>query len=65
VRAGLALIVLILNVFAIVSILGARRGADGRFGWLAAVVLLPVVGALAWFASGRRRSRRVSRSRRV
>jgi hypothetical protein len=59
VRAGLALIVLVLNVFAIVSILGARRGAGGRLGWLAAIVLLPVVGAFAWFASGRARSRRV------
>jgi hypothetical protein len=58
-RAGLALIVLVLNVLAIVSILGARRGADGRLGWLAAVVLLPLAGALAWFASGRARSRRV------
>lgn len=58
-RAGLALIVLILNVFAIVSILGARRGAGGRLGWLAAVVLLPVAGAVAWFASGRPRAGRI------
>jgi hypothetical protein len=59
VRAGLALIVLVLNVFAIVSILGARRGAGGRTAWLMAVVLLPVAGALGWFATGRSRSRRV------
>ena len=58
-RAGLALIVLILNVFAIISILGARRGTDRRFAWLAAVVLLPLVGALGWFARGRARTRRV------
>ena len=58
-RAGLALIVFVLNVFAILSILGTRRGADGRSGWLAAVVLLPLAGALAWFASGRARSRRI------
>ena len=57
-RAGVAVLVLILNVFAIVSILGARRGAGGRLAWLSAVVLLPAVGALAWFASGRTRSRR-------
>ncbi|HEX2166408.1 MAG TPA: PLD nuclease N-terminal domain-containing protein [Longimicrobiales bacterium] len=53
-RTGLALVVLILNVFAIVSILGARRGAGDRIAWLAAVVLLPVVGAFAWFVSGRK-----------
>ncbi|MGH7449421.1 MAG: PLDc N-terminal domain-containing protein [Longimicrobiales bacterium] len=58
-RAGLALVVLILNVLAIISILGARRGTDRRLAWLAAVVLLPLVGALAWFGRGRARTRRV------
>jgi hypothetical protein len=58
VRAGLALVVLVLNVFAIVSILDARRGVGGRIAWLAAVILLPVAGALGWFATGRSRSRR-------
>ncbi|HSJ30412.1 MAG TPA: PLD nuclease N-terminal domain-containing protein [Longimicrobiales bacterium] len=56
-RAGLALIVLILNVFAITSLLGARRGAGTRLRWLAAIVLLPVAGALAWLVSGRTRPR--------
>jgi hypothetical protein len=56
-RASLALIVLILNVFAIISLLGARRGAGTRLRWLAAIVLLPVAGALAWFTSGRPRPR--------
>ncbi len=56
-RAGLALIVLILNVFAILSLLGARRGAGARLRWLAAIVLLPIAGALAWFVSGRTRPR--------
>jgi hypothetical protein len=59
VRAGLALIALVLNVIAIVSILGARRGTGRTVAWLAAVVLLPVAGALGWFATGRPRSRRV------
>jgi hypothetical protein len=54
-RTGLVLIVLVLNVSAIVSILGARRGAGRKFTWLAAVVLLPVAGALGWYAAGRTR----------
>ena len=58
-RAGLALIVLVLNVFAIVSILGSRRGAGRRFAWIAAVVLLPLVGALGWLTLGRAHSRGV------
>ena len=57
-RAGLALIVLILNVIAIVSILGTRRGASHRLAWVAAVVLLPFIGALGWLTHGRARSRR-------
>jgi hypothetical protein len=57
VRAGLALIVLILNIIAIVSILGTRRGAGSKLTWVTAVVLLPLVGALGWLALGRARSR--------
>ncbi|HEX6309593.1 MAG TPA: PLD nuclease N-terminal domain-containing protein [Longimicrobiales bacterium] len=57
-RAGLALIVLVLNIIAIVSILGTRRAASSKLGWTAAVVLLPLAGALGWLALGRARSRR-------
>jgi hypothetical protein len=53
VRPGLALAVLILNVIALVSILGARRSAGRRLVWSAVVVLLPLVGAVGWLA-GRR-----------
>ncbi|HEX6133272.1 MAG TPA: PLD nuclease N-terminal domain-containing protein [Longimicrobiales bacterium] len=56
-RAGLALIVLVLNIIAIVSVLGARRTASSKLAWTAAVVLLPLAGALGWFALGRARSR--------
>lgn len=54
-RAVLALIVLFLNITAIVSILGARRTAGRKLAWVAAVVLLPFVGAIGWLASGRTR----------
>lgn len=54
-RVGLALLVLILNTAAITSILGARRGAGRKLAWTAAVLLLPLAGALAWFAAGKRR----------
>ena len=56
-RAGLTLIVLVLNVIAIVSILGSRAGRGRRLGWTVAVVLLPVAGALGWLMVGRRRKR--------
>jgi hypothetical protein len=54
VRAGLALAVIVLNVLALVSILGARTAASRRMAWAAAVLLLPLLGALAWLAAGRR-----------
>ena len=57
-RAGLALIVLVLNVFALASILGMRRGAVRKVAWTAGVVLLPLIGAIGWFAVGRRRAAR-------
>ena len=55
-RASLALIVLILNAAAILSILRTRSTAGRKVAWMAAVVLVPVAGALAWWGVGRRRS---------
>jgi hypothetical protein len=63
VRAGLALIVVALNVTAIVSILGTRGTAGRKLVWTAAVVLVPVFGALGWLTT-RRRSRGHARARR-
>lgn len=47
-RAGLALIVLIINVAAIVSVLGSPLSTGRKLAWCAAVVMLPLVGALGW-----------------
>lgn len=52
---GLALIVVVINIIAIVSVLGARITAVRKLGWTAAIVLLPVAGPLLWLVSGRRR----------
>lgn len=56
-RVALTLIVLVLDVIAIVSILGAPVPRGRRLGWTVAVVLLPLVGALGWLLRGRRTSR--------
>jgi hypothetical protein len=53
VRPGLALAVLILNVIALVSILGARQSTGRRLAWSAVVVLLPLAGAAGWLAARR------------
>jgi hypothetical protein len=54
-RVGLALIVLVLNVVAILSILRSGSTAGRKLAWTAAVVLLPLLGAGAWLATERRR----------
>jgi hypothetical protein len=53
VRPGLALAVLILNVVALVSILGAHLNAGRRLAWSTVVVLLPFVGSLGWLVARR------------
>jgi hypothetical protein len=54
-RAGLALVVIVLNTVAIVSVLGAPTTAGRKLAWVTAVVLAPILGALAWLLTGRAR----------
>jgi hypothetical protein len=49
-RPLLALIVFLLDLAAIGGLLRARLGPARRIGWLASIVLLPFIGAAAWFA---------------
>ena len=51
-RLILTVAVLVLDLWAIVSILGATAPARSRAGWILAVVALPVVGFIAWWRSG-------------
>ncbi len=51
------LILLGLDIWAIVSIVGARIGTGGKVIWVLLVVLLPLLGFLIWFFAGPRSSR--------
>jgi hypothetical protein len=53
VRPGLAVLVLLLNVVALVSIMGGRAAAGRKLAWMAAVVMLPLMGAAGWLAARR------------
>lgn len=53
-RPLLALLVLVLDVIALVSVFGAPLRPGRRIAWTAAVVLLPPVGALLWLLRSRR-----------
>lgn len=48
------LIILALDIWAIVSIVGSRAGTGRKVLWCLAVVILPILGFLAWLIFGPR-----------
>jgi hypothetical protein len=53
-RLAMTIAVLLTNLWALLLVLGSRASAARRVGWVVAITLLPVAGAVAWFANGRR-----------
>jgi hypothetical protein len=62
-RPILAAVVLVLNAWAIADVFGSRRGTPARLGWTAAIVLVPLAGAVLWWAAGRTRTGERARRR--
>lgn len=50
----LGLIILVLDIYAIVQIVGSSASTGAKIGWSALVILLPVVGLLIWMFAGPR-----------
>jgi len=50
-------IVLVLDVWAIVSVLGSRAGTGSKVIWVILILLLPVLGFLLWLFFGPRSGR--------
>lgn len=48
------LIVLALDIWAIVNILGSGASTGGKVLWILLVLLLPVVGLIIWLVAGPR-----------
>lgn len=48
------LIILILDLWAIVSIIGSRSSTGKKVLWCLAVILLPILGFIAWLIFGPR-----------
>lgn len=46
------LIVLVLDVWAIVRILGSRSGTGAKVVWVVVILLLPILGLLLWLLFG-------------
>lgn len=50
----LGLIVLALDVWAIVSVVGSSASTGGKVLWILLILLLPVFGMLVWLIAGPR-----------
>lgn len=48
------LILLILNIWAIVSIIGSGASTGKKVLWCLLVLILPLIGFIAWFIAGPR-----------
>ncbi|MGD8831522.1 MAG: PLDc N-terminal domain-containing protein [Pseudomonadales bacterium] len=46
------LIILILDVYAIVKVLGSSASTGAKVGWTVAILLLPLLGVILWFLFG-------------
>lgn len=47
-------IILALNIWALVSIIGSNRSTGAKVGWSLLVLLLPVIGFIIWLIGGPR-----------
>ena len=50
----LGLIILIVDVWAIINVMGATITPGGKLVWVLVILLLPVLGALIWLLAGPR-----------
>mgnify|MGYP001359737259 CR=1 FL=1 len=52
----LGLVIIALDVWAIVNIIGSGSSTGGKILWVLAILVLPVVGLIAWFFAGPRKN---------
>ncbi|HEX5169143.1 MAG TPA: PLD nuclease N-terminal domain-containing protein [Cyclobacteriaceae bacterium] len=48
------IIILVIDVLAVLEVLKSNRELEKKVLWLAIIILLPLFGALAWFAVSRK-----------
>lgn len=53
-------ILLVLNVWAIVSIVGSGASTGGKVLWVILILLLPVLGFIIWLIAGPRSAGRIA-----
>lgn len=50
----IGLIILILDIFAIISILGSGAPIGNKALWIILILVLPIIGLVLWWAFGRK-----------
>ncbi len=53
----LSLIVLILDIWAIIQIIGSGASTGAKILWILLILFLPLIGVLIWFLAGPRGAR--------
>jgi hypothetical protein len=48
------LIVLVLDIWALISVVGSNASAGSKLVWVLVILLLPVIGFIAWLIFGPR-----------
>lgn len=48
----IGILVLLLDIWAIVNVIGAQRGAGEKALWVVLILVLPVLGFIIWFFAG-------------
>ena len=49
-----ALILLVLDIWAMISVIGSRASTGGKVIWVLAILFLPLLGFIAWLLLGPR-----------
>jgi len=52
----LGLIILVLDIWAIINIIGSAASTGTKVLWIVVVLLLPVLGLILWFLMGPKKS---------
>ncbi|MDX5361904.1 MAG: PLDc N-terminal domain-containing protein [Alphaproteobacteria bacterium] len=53
----IGLILLVLNIWAIISVIQSRAGTGAKVLWVVAILLFPLLGFIAWLIFGPRSAR--------
>lgn len=51
------LVILILDIWGILNVIGSRATMGVKLLWILLIVILPVIGLIAWFVAGPRGTR--------